>query len=653
MPSRSHHPKRLYTALIAVSFASSGLVTSTERSFARSPREPSCHVRIEGEARGEHGRIVKQACGGACTFRLSACLNQSEPGARCEAAEVTDVRFHSTSAGKGLHRPWHLGSDPTCGATTSVRLEPYATRPKTMRLKVAADLGGPSRRVRDAVVLECRPNPGNDGCPSSAEATYCADLVDAVGARRPDVPTSPVSASECGSGEPASAYVWPERTVVDRRGEELHVISALDGFDPDPPPPPDLSSCFELPSEEAVQECMIRLWSAWANQPRDTAIDVEVRPSDRPVALFLHASTPTLWRMTLAPGARLERVLVAGHEGQRLEGLPAGVPETRIPLESVCGSPAGWEASRGGGPGHSIFIQSVREQSGLAETSFQGCYTGRRFVVPYAPRSEELPSPPTHGPGDEARDASTFLPAGCAHLEGDEIRCLTTAPGEIRMFGLDSGQSCSVGASPVAFASDVSSLAWRGEVAYFCSYEGGLFRVSLLDGSSEALQVPCDAVTSSPGGILLRADFPFAGFPAPFGALTSAEGLGAVLSDAFAPTPLAASGVSRIATGQGLLYAAWHSTDRIERADLATGVPLEPIVLQGFDDWVQGLDGTDRGELVIIGGIGGDRLLVFDENGDLLRERPLPGGNGGLDCVRSGPADATLRRRMAQSPSMQ
>jgi WD40 repeat protein len=94
------------------------------------------------------------------------------------------------------------------------------------------------------------------------------------------------------------------------------------------------------------------------------------------------------------------------------------------------------------------------------------------------------------------------------------------------------------------------------------------------------------------------------------------------------------SPVSRMTVRGGTLYIASHSTDTIERFDLATGEFLSPIILEDFDGWIRGMSATVDGQLVVSGDSGGDTIQIFDaDTGAELRTVHPEVDVSGLSCV--------------------
>ncbi len=113
-------------------------------------------------------------------------------------------------------------------------------------------------------------------------------------------------------------------------------------------------------------------------------VDVTVRARPRPIVLVLSSYEAVDWRLTIEPGATIERVLVSDFPGgiaSIVTGLPAGVTPEVI---DACDFGFGWEPEHNtGGSDIRRTIAAIRGLTGLAETTFQGCYAGTSFTVPY------------------------------------------------------------------------------------------------------------------------------------------------------------------------------------------------------------------------------------------------------------------------------
>jgi hypothetical protein len=143
-------------------------------------------------------------------------------------------------------------------------------------------------------------------------------------------------------------------------------------------------------------------------------------------------------------------------------------------------------------------------------------------------------------------------------------------------------------------------LVWHDDAFYSCL--GELMRIE-VDGTVGASGLPCDWVTAH-GAALVVYDHASAGdFVREYATWADAVALGPAtvhaLSDMLA---------SRFAVADGVIYGAWHSTDRVERRAFDSGDVQADIVLSGFDDRVDGIE-VDAGEILITND---NVLLRFD-----------------------------------------
>jgi hypothetical protein len=236
----------------------------------------------------------------------------------------------------------------------------------------------------------------------------------------------------------------------------------------------------------------------------------------------------------------------------------------------------------------------------------------------------------------DASDATTFdgestgdpaLP--CESVLAESRRCaLLDDAGDIRLVGLDSGAECPFvdvawkDAPPQLEFTLPGGLVWHDDAFYSCA--GELVRIE-LDGTIGASGLPCWTVTAhdealvvydNAGGDLVRE----------YATWADAVALGP-------STVHALSGMlaSRFAVADGVIYGAWHSTDRVERRDFDNGDVQPDVVLSGFDDRVDGID-VDAGEILITND---NVLLRFDaETGASIGEIATSGAGFGtpLDC---------------------
>ena len=250
--------------------------------------------------------------------------------------------------------------------------------------------------------------------------------------------------------------------------------------------------------------------------------------------------------------------------------------------------------------------------------------------------------------GDESV-ARTIVPlSGCDSVTAETRYCLTLVRAEgsdetnLAVLGLDSGQLCDLFEVPQSIGTDgnpnsigddgnAGSIGWRGEIVYVCT-EGGLFRLSLRDGGAELLPVSCQAVAANDGAIFVMRSFADASpehLPGEVRAYASYEDLRAARADSVYGLPVN----SRLTASDDRLYGAWHSTNTIDSVDVATGAHLDPIVLDSYDDWVNGFSVAGE-DLVVNKFVGGNAVTIFDAStgartGALSPARSL----NGLACV--------------------
>ena len=124
------------------------------------------------------------------------------------------------------------------------------------------------------------------------------------------------------------------------------------------------------------------------------SVSVEVRDTGRPIVLILSAYQPVKWNVRVAPGAKLEKVLLGGYYAQEAAGLPPGVP-VEVSTHAT-GSAGFFYAYRRGGESYPEFRRAVRERASLPVSTFQAryAYKGPPFVV---------------GPGEEGWEVQRLL----------------------------------------------------------------------------------------------------------------------------------------------------------------------------------------------------------------------------------------------------
>jgi RNA polymerase sigma factor (sigma-70 family) len=143
-------------------------------------------------------------------------------------------------------------------------------------------------------------------------------------------------------------------------------------------------------------------------KPGDTAVrvDVEVRPTDKPIVLVLTSYSSVDWHVNLAKEARITKVIVSGYFAQEIKGVPADVPLVNQSWFPSDGSrrkggwfyPGAWNT-----PKWREMVRRLNELTGLPVATFQedavsfvvdgkqGRDLGQKEVKPKTPRKELTP----------------------------------------------------------------------------------------------------------------------------------------------------------------------------------------------------------------------------------------------------------------------
>jgi RNA polymerase sigma factor (sigma-70 family) len=118
-------------------------------------------------------------------------------------------------------------------------------------------------------------------------------------------------------------------------------------------------------------------------------VDVEVRPTAKPVVLVLTSGMDALWNVKRAQGARIKAVLVGGSMPQEVDGVPADVPvQYFCPDASFFFGGIGsqrrkesFEAYRWKTFEYRRMVERLNDLTGLLVSTFQGEDTGTSFIV--------------------------------------------------------------------------------------------------------------------------------------------------------------------------------------------------------------------------------------------------------------------------------
>jgi beta-lactamase regulating signal transducer with metallopeptidase domain/predicted esterase len=113
-------------------------------------------------------------------------------------------------------------------------------------------------------------------------------------------------------------------------------------------------------------------------------VDVEIRPTAKPVVLVLTSYSSVDWHIKLADGARIKKAIVSGYFEQEIKGLPADVPIVNRSYFPADGSrrKEGWFwASAWNTLEYRRMVERLNDMTGLLVATFQGAYSGTSFVI--------------------------------------------------------------------------------------------------------------------------------------------------------------------------------------------------------------------------------------------------------------------------------
>ncbi len=339
----------------------------------------------------------------------------------------------------------------------------------------------------------------------------------------------------------------------------------------------------EVVEADAPQLHVVGIYGPQVDEQTGEALPVEVhltRPGSS--ILVLGAYEAATWRVTTEADVTLEKVIVASYDPQEVTA-PDGVPIERH------GGDEGYVVPGFQWPSYQAtdLADLGEELTGRTMTSFRGCYSGLRFQID-TPDEIRPPHPELDGTKPVAL-------AGCEALMAESTVCMVDVISSLAMVGLDSGELCVGDPDSEPGASLGNSLGWQGSYVYACDMDRGIARTSVVDGTVDIAPVPCSATTSYDGGLLSLISFG----EDPLGGLIQFDTFDAAArrepTRVFGLDPY----TSRIAVQGNRAYFAWHSTDTVQTAELADGAPIKDILLEGYDDWIDGLDATGDGRLVI------------------------------------------------------
>jgi predicted esterase len=111
-----------------------------------------------------------------------------------------------------------------------------------------------------------------------------------------------------------------------------------------------------------------------------TPVDVEVRPTNKPVVLSLASYGSVLWNVKIAKGARVKAVIIGGYYEQEIEGVPNNIPVAYRAFFPNRNEGYHWGFDWNSDECRSM-VQKLNDMTGRLVSTFQGEYTGTAFVV--------------------------------------------------------------------------------------------------------------------------------------------------------------------------------------------------------------------------------------------------------------------------------
>jgi hypothetical protein len=382
---------------------------------------------------------------------------------------------------------------------------------------------------------------------------------------------------------------------------------------------------YEHGASAGTQLHVIGIYEAAQSAGGRAAGNVDIRVT-RPGSsvLLLSSYEPVHWNILVGPDSFVERVILSGFYAQSVTA-PEG---TKID-SYVIDEDGNWLGYGFTWPSYDSFdlVDKAQALTGLDLTSFRGCYYGASFDI-----DTPVEIRPPHVLSDKV---APTLPAGCEAMASESSYCISMNADKAAVIGLDSGKVCDSQSAGLESGLGTSSLGWQGDYVYGCIYDRGLARISLVDGAVDVAPVPCDAVAVHGDDLLIM--------PLPGTSLDQFPLFSVLRFDDFAAAArreiTEAVGIepwaSRMAVHGDRGYFAWHATNTIETAELRDGAEIQSIVLEGYDDWIVGLDATDD-KLIVLGPHYNPGLHLFDPaTGASLGVLAPEYSGDGLSCVSS------------------
>ncbi len=186
--------------------------------------------------------------------------------------------------------------------------------------------------------------------------------------------------------------------------------------EPVPRPPPDSDSCslsrpvlriedcpteqgyrvtgYTKPDPRGPELVVLGIYESSSDHSATGEATVHVKRTT-PHVLVLSSYEPTRWTLDVAPGARLERVILNGYHAQSLASVPAGVAvENRSEVGHYLSACAYKWPDDNQGCNTQGLMTGLQRLTSHEVTDFAGCYRATQFTVEDGPGSCPPPPPP-------------------------------------------------------------------------------------------------------------------------------------------------------------------------------------------------------------------------------------------------------------------
>lgn len=143
-----------------------------------------------------------------------------------------------------------------------------------------------------------------------------------------------------------------------------------------------------FPKEPTAQELLSACANAelhvvsiyWPKAGYGATVDVEIRPTTKPIVLALVSYYSTLWNVKIASGAQVKAIIIGGYNEQEFDGIPNVIPlvsRTYFPSKSD----SYFYGHDWNERGCQKMVAKLNDLTGLSVATFQGIDRGSSFVI--------------------------------------------------------------------------------------------------------------------------------------------------------------------------------------------------------------------------------------------------------------------------------